>query len=692
MLIEPKNGQIQESVIGPSGLRFSKIQRLASVFLVIALLALSVKVFQLTTKPEATLRSIADSDDATGNAFFTQRETLILAINFERWLSGNETKRAVLIRRSLLGQRLNVKDSAGVTNAERASSAYLKALQEIDICLAEEGEGVLLEPRQTFVRNTCGGSLEVLTFEARQLGIEISNAGDVRLREIIRRDRDDRDTQIIQLLSIVTFILVVGGLLGVSRTRALQRVRRVIESDEEKLKVARDSLALLETQVEERIKSDKIQRTEDQRLDAELRLLVTGLRNATSSAIAIAAFVNGIHRLIDSEYIYAQFFAGVEEQDLAYSLRGDAASVIDLEQLGIDRDFRSDLVTVSQQILNENVAGPVSMAEISKLVSLKTISDFKKLGLDDASVFVPISEGQVVLGCVIFRKGHPAKLPPNQHAAVQSAVAQAANSIGALRSMSLVQKVRENEQVVSELRALDRLKDEFTANVNHELRTPLTSIIGYLELVMSDSQHLPETTLSYLATVRRNADRLTELIERLLVVAKSDNANADFSGGKVDFAQVVRNAVQIVGQKDPAKSIDIKTEIDQADFSMIGDQLRLEQIVINLVSNAIKFSKGYSTVFVTLRRLPSEPGGACEAELTIRDTGIGIPANEIPHLFNRFFRASNATKALIPGTGLGMSIVKQFVEDHKGQISIKSVVSHGTTVHVRLPLAPINSV
>ena len=110
MLTKPKNGQIQESFIGPSGLRFSKLQKLISVFLVAALVALSAKVFQLTTKPEATLRSIADSDDATGNAFFTQRETLVLAINFERWLSGNETKRAVLIRRSLLGQRLNVKD------------------------------------------------------------------------------------------------------------------------------------------------------------------------------------------------------------------------------------------------------------------------------------------------------------------------------------------------------------------------------------------------------------------------------------------------------------------------------------------------------------------------------------------------------------------------------------------------------
>ncbi|MFZ8936568.1 MAG: sensor histidine kinase, partial [Ilumatobacteraceae bacterium] len=126
--------------------------------------------------------------------------------------------------------------------------------------------------------------------------------------------------------------------------------------------------------------------------------------------------------------------------------------------------------------------------------------------------------------------------------------------------------------------------------------------------------------------------------------------------------------------------------------SMIGDQLRLEQIVINLVSNAVKFSKGYSTVFVTLRRLPSKPDGACEAELTIKDSGIGIPANEITDLFNRFFRASNATKALIPGTGLGLSIVKKFVEDHKGEISINSVVGQGTTVSVRLPLAPIKLV
>jgi len=162
VLSKPNRDQIHGSLIGSNGLRFSKTQRLASAFLVVALVALSAKVFQLTTKPEATLRSIADSDDATGNAFFTQRETLVLAINFERWLSGNETKRAVLIRRSLLGQRLNVKDAAGVTNAERASTDYLQALQEIDTCLAEEGEGVLTGPRQLSVRSACSGALEVI--------------------------------------------------------------------------------------------------------------------------------------------------------------------------------------------------------------------------------------------------------------------------------------------------------------------------------------------------------------------------------------------------------------------------------------------------------------------------------------------------------------------------------------------------
>lgn len=692
MLIRSKKDRTRDSLISSSELRFSKTQKIAAVFLFVALVALSAQVIQLTTKPEATLRSIADSDDATGNAFFTQRETLVLAINFERWMSGNETKRAVLIRRSLLGQRLNVKDAAGVTNAERASADYLQALEEIDSCLANEDEGVLIGSRQMAIRSECGGSLETLTFEARQLGIEISNAGDVRLREIIRRDRENRDSQIFQLLSIVGLILGVGGLLGVSRTRALNRIRRVIEDDQEDLKNTRDSLALLEAQIEERIEIDKIQRAEDQRLDTEMRAIITELRNATDSENAITALANGIHRLIHSEITFVQFFAGAEDRDLASLKRGDTSATFDFGNQGIDREFSSEMSKVAQKIWHESEAGSVSIKEISDSLSTNALNELKKLGLDESSVIMPVSEGQVVLGYVVFKNSDNGLLPPNQLSAVQSAVGQAANSIGAIRSSSLVQRIRENEQVVSELRALDRLKDEFTANVNHELRTPLTSIIGYLELVLSDSQNLPAATLDYLETVRRNADRLTELIERLLVVARSDSQSEVLMRTEVDLAQVIRDAVQVVGQKDSTKSVDIKIKIDDGHFNIFGDKLRLEQIVVNLVSNAVKFSKSYSTVFVELRRMKSAIGGNPEVELTIRDSGIGIPANETANLFNRFFRASNATKALIPGTGLGLSIVKQFVEDHDGNISINSVVGQGTTVSVRLPLAPIKLV
>lgn len=692
MLNKPNDEETQESLTSSIGLRFSKVQRLASLFLLVALVALGAKVFQLTTKPEATLRSIADSDDAIGNAFFTQRETLVLAINFERWMSGNETKRAVLIRRSLLGQRLNVKDTLGVTNAERASSTYLQALEEVDSCLAKEAEGVLSVARQESVREDCGGSLEVLTFEARQLGVEISNAGDVRLREIIRRDRENRDTQIIQLLSIVALLLAVGGFLGISRARALQGVRRVVESDQNKLSEARDSLSLLEAEINARIEADTIQRIEDQRLDRELRSIVANLRKAPSSAIAIEVFADGLHRLINSEFIYVQFFAGAEERDLAYSIHGDIATAVDFEHLGIDRDFKSEILIASQKIWNETDAGRTFISELRKCVPAKVLIEFDKLGFSEDSDFMPIGEGQIVLGYVVFRKRSTSVFQQSQFAAVKNAVAQAANSVGAIRSTALVQRIRENEQVVAELRALDKLKDDFTANVNHELRTPLTSIIGYLELVLSDSQNLPDAAINYLSTVKRNADRLAELIERLLVVAKSDNELADFAHGEVDLAAVVRSAVQAVSQKDPTKSIDIKTEVDNFDFRMIGDKLRLEQVVINLVSNAVKFSKGYSTVSVSLRHLQGKQNSDAEAELIIEDSGIGIPANEIPELFNRFFRASNATKALIPGTGLGLSIVKQFVENHRGKISIESVIGRGTTVTVRLPLTRSNLV
>ena len=678
------SGNLRES----AGLfRFGRIQQIAIATLLIGAVALGLQVFQLTNQPGTTLRSIADSDDATGNAFFVQRETLVLAIYLERWMSGYENKRSVLIRRALLGQRLNVRDSEGTANGERASVAYLASLAKIDECLADASDGVLTGVNQTSVRRVCGDEIEVLIFEARQLGVDISGAGDVRVRDIVQRDREVRGTQTIRLLVLVALLLVVGGSLGFSRTKTFQRLRQLLEKDQAELKASRYELENIETELDRRIENQNRQRSEDQRLDTAVRVLTTSIRRATSVTAIAKILVGGLRDFLNSDLIYIHLFANSEESDLVYSIPGNKASQSRPADLGLDHDTNFGMMTVAQSVWQQAEIRPVLILELKPLLPAALVAKFEQIGVTEDSYLVPIGEGQQVLGYLIIQRSSVDGWQMNEVAALQNSVSQAANAIGALRSTALVSKIRENQEVVSELRQLDRLKDEFTANVNHELRTPLTSIIGYLEVISSDSEELSPTTKTYFSTVRRNADRLLELIERLLVVSRSATEGEVSLDEDVDFAEVVAQSVQSVREKHPSNSVNITTDIAPGGFPMKGDRLRLEQIVVNVVGNAVKFSKDSRVVHVELHPALDEVGRPPTAELVVKDSGIGIPADEIPHLFTRFFRASNAEKALVPGTGLGLSIVKKFVEDHRGSISVESVSGEGTTVTVRLPLS-----
>lgn len=667
--------------------RFSRIQQIAVALLFVGAVALGLQVFQLTNQPETTLRSIADSDDATGNAFFTQRETLVLAIYLERWMSGYENKRSVLVRRALLGQRLNVRDSEGIPNGERASFSYLESLKKIDGCLASASDGVLTSVNQTSVRQACGDEIEVLIFEARQLGVDISGAGDVRVRDIVQRDREVRGTQTIRLLVLVALLLVVGGFLGFSRTKTLQRLRQVLEEDQVQLRISQGELQKTEVELDRRIENENRKRSEDQRLDAAVRVLTTNIRRATSETTIAETLVNALRDLLKSDLIYAHLFANPEQPDFLYVVPGSEASRSRLAELEPGHDSSAGMSAVAQLVWQQAEIRPVPLLELHSYMPATLIAKFERLGITGNSHLVPIGEGRQVLGYLIIRRSLAHEWQANEVAALQNSVSQAANAIGAIRSTALVRQVRENQQVVSELRQLDRLKDEFTANVNHELRTPLTSIIGYLEVINSDSAELSPTTKKYLSTVRRNADRLLELIEGLLVVSRSATEGEAQKADDVDFAEIVVESVRTVREKHPANSVNITTDIAPGSFPMKGDRLRLEQIVLNVVGNAVKFSGTSQVVSVTLQHVLDEAGKPFAVEFVVKDSGIGIPADEIPHLFTRFFRASNAEKALVPGTGLGLSIVKKFVEDHGGSISVISVIGEGTTVTVRLPLS-----
>jgi signal transduction histidine kinase len=232
---------------------------------------------------------------------------------------------------------------------------------------------------------------------------------------------------------------------------------------------------------------------------------------------------------------------------------------------------------------------------------------------------------------------------------------------------------RQNHQ----LRQLDRLKDEFVALVSHELRTPLTSIRGYLELISEDT-NLTEEQTRFLETIDRNAQRLQRVVGDLLFVAQVEAGKLSLEDGAVDLNAIVDEAVHAAQPSAAARSIALTVELGELP-EIRGDRARLAQVLDNFVSNAIKFTpRGGSVTVATLVR----PG---EIEIVVSDTGMGIPATELPLLFQRFFRAERATAGAIPGTGLGLAIAKAIVTGHGGRIRVESEEGAGTTFRVILP-------
>ncbi|MDW5593540.1 ATP-binding protein [Conexibacter stalactiti] len=233
-------------------------------------------------------------------------------------------------------------------------------------------------------------------------------------------------------------------------------------------------------------------------------------------------------------------------------------------------------------------------------------------------------------------------------------------------------------------REAERVKEEFFALVSHELRTPLTAILGYVELVLGEHSHPDADTAEqhrYLEIVERNAQRLLRLVGDLLFAAQVESGSLLLEPDVVDLAQITREAVEAARPRAEDAGILLGAQIDELPQS-VGDRDRLAQVLDNLISNALKFTHSGGHVEV---RLSTE---GADARLEVADTGVGVPPEEQARLFDRFFRASNATTRAVPGVGLGLMIVRAIVAAHGGTISVASEVDAGTTFTVRLPLRP----
>jgi signal transduction histidine kinase len=249
------------------------------------------------------------------------------------------------------------------------------------------------------------------------------------------------------------------------------------------------------------------------------------------------------------------------------------------------------------------------------------------------------------------------------------------------RELALTQQAR--QQLIEQnarLVELDRMKDEFVALVSHELRTPLTSILGYLEPILDrEAGQLTATQERFLKTIDRNARALSRIVGDLLFLASVDAGKLTLQTEDVDLAELVAETVEACGPSADRRGIVVTVDTDQVP-TVRGDRARLVQLTDNLLSNAIKFTPDGGRVEVRGHELGSN------AVIEIRDTGVGIPSDEIPRLFTRFFRATSATEHAISGTGLGLAIVKSIADAHHGAIEVDSSPGVGTTMRLLLPV------
>jgi len=233
-------------------------------------------------------------------------------------------------------------------------------------------------------------------------------------------------------------------------------------------------------------------------------------------------------------------------------------------------------------------------------------------------------------------------------------------------------------RLISQLRVLDERKDAFVSTVTHELRTPLTSILGYTEMLADgDGGELSPPQRRGVTAILRNAERLRDTVANLLLLDRAAS-RVSSTVAPVELAAV---AAAVAAETTPvARAKSLTMSMDVAPVRVSGDARQLERALRNLVENAIKFTAGGGRVTCRVGRYGDQ------ARLVVSDSGIGIPADDLPGLFTPFHRAANAMDQAVQGSGLGLAIVHNIVSEHGGTVTVRSVLGEGSTVTVMLPV------
>ncbi len=416
--------------------------------------------------------------------------------------------------------------------------------------------------------------------------------------------------------------------------------------------------------------SDRIQEGERERarLQVEVRQASIRIREHLRADAIIREAVTAIHEHLPVDFVWVGVVTGERLAGADGDSGGGADPIGHLPpgSIGWIRDIYRHRSSYRVQDLDAAQAEEIP-AEIRKILLSQGAT---------ALLLTPFGAGQELLGCLILLRtgaGQPWTQPEIE------AVESLAGDIG--RGLEHARLYEGEEHLVAELESLGQAKASFLASASHDLRTPLTSIIGYVEL-LADQEAGPirPAQVKMLDGVDRNARRLKTMIEDMLTISKIELGAFTSRLQPLDLASLLPPAADVIRPSAGAGGLSFQVSCPDQPVMIDGDPEQLDRLLVNLLSNAVKYTPRGGSVALTL-------GSAADAAvLSVADTGIGIPEEDQNSLFTRFFRASNAVEAAIPGSGLGLSIVRTIVANHHGELNVTSGRDQGTTVTVRIPL------
>jgi len=233
---------------------------------------------------------------------------------------------------------------------------------------------------------------------------------------------------------------------------------------------------------------------------------------------------------------------------------------------------------------------------------------------------------------------------------------------------------------VTQLRRLENMRRDFVANVSHEIKTPLTAIKGFVETLQQGKVEKVDEKERFLGIIQKHVDRLNAIIEDLLTLSRieQEDESKEINHEKVNLADVFQAAIEICRPKAEEKHIHIDLDCEK-DTTAIFDPTLIEQAMVNLLDNALKYSEPRSTVLVKSHQQNSE------VIISVQDHGIGIAQKHLPRLFERFYRVDKARSRNMGGTGLGLAIVKHIAQAHGGHVTVESKLGEGSRFRIHLP-------